>query len=233
MTGLRPPCSSLSNHTADNWMYIHQYEDPGSGIYYPGYWGTFAAPSGDVQAWGIPGTSQAPGTHFSGWYYTKVRAWTGDFNSYAAAVAGGANFAESGAFTTHFGYTLNPTNVGNFSNMPSMILRPYLPGDANQDGKVDINDLTKVLTNYGQSGTTWTQGDFNGDGKVDINDLTKVLTNYGQSLGLSAAGIAAVPEPSTVVLLAALLPAAALIGGRCRGRKSCGIKNTLFPFERR
>ena len=27
-----------------------------------------------------------------------------------------------------------------------------LPGDANLDGKVDINDLTIVLANYGQTG---------------------------------------------------------------------------------
>ena len=55
------------------------------------------------------------------------------------------------------------------------------PGDANGDGKVDINDLTIVLTNFGQSGMTWSQGDFNTDGKVDINDLTIVLTNFGQT----------------------------------------------------
>ena len=72
-----------------------------------------------------------------------------------------------------------------------------LPGDANGDGKVDINDLTIVLTNYDQTGMTWSQGDFNGDGKVDINDLTIVLTNYGTTSGT---GLAAVPEPSCVVL---------------------------------
>ena len=198
--GTTPALLLLSNHTADNWMFAHQYEDPGSDTYYPGYWGIFAAPTTDVQAWCILGSTE------SGWYYTKVRAWTGNFNSYAAAVAGGASFAETDAFLTHFAYELDP-NVGDFGNMASMILRPYLPGDANQDGKVDINDLTKVLTSYNQSGTTWTQGDFNGDGKVDINDLTIVLAHYNQSLGTSA-GTAPVPEPSTVVLLAALLPVA-------------------------
>ncbi len=29
---------------------------------------------------------------------------------------------------------------------------PGGPGDANGDGKVDINDLTIVLTNYGKTG---------------------------------------------------------------------------------
>jgi probable HAF family extracellular repeat protein len=76
-----------------------------------------------------------------------------------------------------------------------------LPGDANLDGKVDINDLTIVLTNYGtSSGVGWSTGDFNADGKVDINDLTIVLSNYGQSLSAAAGGPSAAPEPGTLVL---------------------------------
>ena len=81
------------------------------------------------------------------------------------------------------------------------------PGDANGDGRVDINDLTIVLTNYGQTGMTWTQGEFTGDGRVDINDLTIVLTNYGQTAG-SSTGLAAVPEPGA---LAVLLSAAVVV----------------------
>ena len=73
-------------------------------------------------------------------------------------------------------------------------------GDANGDGRVDINDLTMLLTNYGKTaGMGWSTGDFNGDGNVDINDLTIVLTNFGKTSG---AGITAVPEPSCMVLLA-------------------------------
>ena len=65
-----------------------------------------------------------------------------------------------------------------------------LPGDANLDGKVDVNDLTIVLTNFGKTGgTSWGTGDFNGDGKVDVNDLTIVLSHFGQSAGASAAGL--------------------------------------------
>ena len=80
------------------------------------------------------------------------------------------------------------------------ILTPALPGDANLDGTVDINDLTIVLAHYGQTGMTWGQGEFTGDGTVDINDLTIVLANYNKSAGASA-GMAAVPEPSCLVLL--------------------------------
>ena len=76
--------------------------------------------------------------------------------------------------------------------------RALEPGDANGDGRVDINDLTIVLTNFGRTGMTWSQGDFLGDGTVDINDLTIVLANFGKTAG---AGPAAVPEPASLVLL--------------------------------
>ena len=63
------------------------------------------------------------------------------------------------------------------------LFSPALPGDANLDGRVDVNDLTVVLTNFGTSGTTWATGDFVGDGKVDVNDLTIVLANFGRTSG--------------------------------------------------
>ena len=72
------------------------------------------------------------------------------------------------------------------------------PGDANGDGKVDINDLTIVLTNYDKTAMAWSQGDFIGNGTVDINDLTVVLANYNTTY---SASIKAVPEPSSVLLI--------------------------------
>ncbi len=81
---------------------------------------------------------------------------------------------------------------------------PLQLGDANRDGRVDVNDLTIVLTNFGQSrGMSWSTGDFTGDGTVDVNDLTIVLSNFGETAGSSAAGMVPVPEPSTIALLLA------------------------------
>jgi probable HAF family extracellular repeat protein len=84
----------------------------------------------------------------------------------------------------------------------AFLMRPAMPGDANADGNVDINDLTIVLTNYGQTGMTWSQGEFTGDGTVDINDLTIVLANYGSGAG---APLAAVPEPGALMMLTAAI----------------------------
>ena len=101
----------------------------------------------------------------------------------------------------------------------AFLLRALLPGDANEDGRIDINDLTIVLAHYGQSGTTWGTGDFNGDGTVDINDLTIVLAHYGQSTSALAGGNpSAVPEPGGLMLLAAAL--AGLMAAACTRRRA-------------
>ena len=86
-------------------------------------------------------------------------------------------------------------------NTHAFLLTPATPGDANLDGRVDINDLTVVLSHLNQTGCVWTQGSMDGDpgGTVDINDLTIVLAHYGDSLGSSAA-VAAVPEPACLTL---------------------------------
>ena len=39
-----------------------------------------------------------------------------------------------------------------------------LPGDANSDGTVNINDLSILLANFDKTGMAWANGDFNGDG---------------------------------------------------------------------
>jgi probable HAF family extracellular repeat protein len=83
----------------------------------------------------------------------------------------------------------------------AFLLTPeYHPGDANGDGRVDINDLTIVLANYNQTGLGWAEGEFTGDGTVDINDLTIVLNNYGWSGGYSST-LKSVPEPASLLLL--------------------------------
>ena len=98
------------------------------------------------------------------------------------------------------GYGYDPAGA-----LHAFLLTPnLLPGDANGDGRVNVNDLTIVLTNFGRTGMTWSQGAMDGDaaGTMDVNDLTIVLTNFGDTAG---AGIRAVPEPGGLWLLAAAL----------------------------
>lgn len=54
-----------------------------------------------------------------------------------------------------------------------------IPGDANEDGKVDGIDYVIWLKNYNQqTGNKHKDGDFNGDGKVDGMDYVIWLKNY-------------------------------------------------------
>jgi probable HAF family extracellular repeat protein len=89
-------------------------------------------------------------------------------------------------------------------SLRGFLLTPAEAGDANGDGRVDINDLTIVLANFGQTGATWWQGNFTGDGTVDVNDLTTVLSNFGYGV-TAPAGVSAVPEPSALALLVPLV----------------------------
>ncbi len=60
-----------------------------------------------------------------------------------------------------------------------------LPGDANQDGAVDVlQDAASVVNHLGLTDNpSWGMGNFNGDGAVDVlNDAAIVVENLGQSI---------------------------------------------------
>ncbi len=58
-----------------------------------------------------------------------------------------------------------------------------LPGDANGDGAVDLEDFVILKTNFGTTGATLAQGDFNGDGDVDLDDFVILKANFGRTAG--------------------------------------------------
>ena len=74
------------------------------------------------------------------------------------------------------------------------------PGDANIDGTVDFTDLGIILNHFNQPGTA-SDGDADGSGTVDFADLGLLLNNYSQPAPVLGSA-AAVPEPSSLVLLA-------------------------------
>ncbi len=53
------------------------------------------------------------------------------------------------------------------------------PGDVNNDGTVNILDLSVVALHWNQTGQTLSTGDINGDGTVNILDLSILATNFG------------------------------------------------------
>ena len=75
-----------------------------------------------------------------------------------------------------------------------------LPGDVTEDGFVGGDDLSIILTNWGQSGMARYQGDLTGDGFIGGDDYTEVLTYWGTGTPLVAA-LASVPEPTVLLLV--------------------------------
>ena len=53
------------------------------------------------------------------------------------------------------------------------------PGDVNNDGSVNLADLSILLANFGKSGMNRGQGDLNEDGSVNLSDLSTLLTRFG------------------------------------------------------
>jgi hypothetical protein len=103
--------------------------------------------------------------------------------------------------------TYTPTQV---------IARASLPGDANLNNAVNLQDFNILATNFGQSGRTWVQADFTGDGVVSLQDFNQLAAHFGLSAGPDAvvdpadwaALSAAIPEPHSPLVAGAALAAA-------------------------
>src|SRR5205823_10775046 len=83
-------------------------------------------------------------------------------------------------------------------------------GDANLDGRINVDDYTRIDSNIGLGTAGWFNGDFNYDGKVNVDDYTIIDSNIGIQgapfpTALAAtprvARLTAVPEPTTSLLL--------------------------------
>jgi hypothetical protein len=80
---------------------------------------------------------------------------------------------------------------------------PPMPGDTDRDGDVDLDDLSTLASNWNTpTGMTWADGDFDGNGGVGLNDLSILAANWNE--GVTGAG--SVPEPVTLMMLAAAAP---------------------------
>ena len=92
----------------------------------------------------------------------------------------------------------------------SVLMRYTRTGDANLDGVVNNDDVTIVGANYapGFAKPHWDLGDFDYNGFVDDDDVTLLGVYYNPAAtpipapALESGGVAAVPEPTTLVLLA-------------------------------
>jgi autotransporter-associated beta strand protein len=77
-------------------------------------------------------------------------------------------------------------------------------GDANLDGKINVDDYTRIDFNVSLGSTGWFNGDFNYDGKINVDDYTIIDFNVGIQGPPLLAGdsallqsVAPIPEPMT------------------------------------
>jgi hypothetical protein len=98
-------------------------------------------------------------------------------------------------------------------------------GDANLDGVVNDDDVTIVGAHYapGVAKPAWALGDFDYNGFVDDDDVTLLGVFYDpEAAPLEASAspapgvVAAIPEPTTLVLLCVMLAATVIAAARRR-----------------
>jgi hypothetical protein len=83
-------------------------------------------------------------------------------------------------------------------------------GDADFDGRVDLDDFNTLASNFGTtSGAGWLRGDFTFDGIVNLNDFNALASNFG----LIAAGPAPTPTDWSTLASAVPEPAGATVAG--------------------
>ena len=92
----------------------------------------------------------------------------------------------------------NGTTGGNFNFRFNV-----LPGDANQDGLVNISDLTALASHWQQTSQGFLSTDMNNDGQVNISDLTMLASNWQKSLPTGTPAPGSFPAAVPLVVAAA------------------------------
>ena len=78
-------------------------------------------------------------------------------------------------------YDIVAFNASNVLSSPSLSVSNItsFPADINQDGHIDLLDLSILATKYGQSGANLGRADINQDGTVNLLDLSILAGQYG------------------------------------------------------
>jgi autotransporter-associated beta strand protein len=138
---------------------------------------------------------------------TQSAASTSNYTSLGVARASDVRPNTASATELWAGQTISGSNT--------LVMYTY-GGDANLDGKLNVDDYIRIDSGIAAGLSGWSNGDFNYDGKVNIDDYTTVIdANIGTQSGIlptagglkeSVAGVTAIPEPATALVLAMISP---------------------------
>jgi autotransporter-associated beta strand protein len=170
--------------------------------------------------------------------YTQIQsaynggAWNGT-NSSSGIITSSTAAADTSHLTAVGFATGLTTFEGQSVNASDVLVKYTYYGDATLDGQVDGSDYSRIDNGFLNGLTGWYNGDFNYDGVIDGSDYTLIDNAYntqGANLaaevasptaqiagGASAGGASAVPEPTTLGLLA--LGAMGLLGRRANRKR--------------
>jgi autotransporter-associated beta strand protein len=143
----------------------------------------------------------------SGIVTSQSDATSGTLTSIGIATAAQAKGIATTATATWAGQTVTGSDT--------LVMYTY-GGDANLDGKLNVDDYGRIDSNIGLGTAGWYNGDFNYDGKVNVDDYGIIDSNIGiqgppfstgPGNGAASLTLAAVPEPAAIssLSLAAVL----------------------------
>jgi autotransporter-associated beta strand protein len=170
---------------------------------------------------GVSGLIQSGRTNDGGWdgsgiVTSQTAATTGSLTSIGIATAAQAKLITATDTAVWAGQTVTGSDT--------LVMYTY-GGDANLDGKVNVDDYGRIDSNIGLGTAGWYNGDFNYDGKVNVDDYGVIDSNIGiqgapfptaTGAGASLSALSAVPEPTALSSAALIATACALRRRRCR-----------------
>ena len=90
----------------------------------------------------------------------------------------------------------NPlTAIGVAPNAGAVLVRHTFAGDANLDGKLNVDDYGRIDLNISMGTTGWFNGDFNYDGKINVDDYGIIDFN----VGIQGSPLPSAPPPRETV----------------------------------
>jgi hypothetical protein len=96
-----------------------------------------------------------------------------------AALMQSARNGGDGIFSSEAIPNFTTLGIADFSLYGAVIVRYTFGGDANLDGKLDIDDYVCIDQGIAAGKNGWANGDFNYDGKINIDDYLIIDSNLG------------------------------------------------------